>query len=61
MQIDVVYIGTIHPTHMQCVQLMLKSGKSVLCEKPLTMNVQDTKSLIQSATNCGVFLMEVWL
>ena len=61
MQVDVVYVGTIHPTHKQCVQLMLKSGKSVLCEKPLTMNVQDTKSLIQLATNCELFLMEVCL
>ena len=59
LQIDVVYIGTIHPTHLRVAQQMLHSGKPVLCEKPLTMNALDTASLIQSATKSGVFLMEV--
>ena len=59
LQIDVVYIGTIHPTHLRVAQQMLYSGKPVLCEKPLTMNALDTASLIQSATKSGVFLMEV--
>ena len=54
-----VYVGTIHPTHLSCVELMLSCGKSVLCEKPLTMNVQDTHSLIQTATKKNIFLMEV--
>ena len=58
-QVDVVYIGTIHPTHLHCVQLMLKCGKPVLCEKPLTMNVRDTSLLIENFTKSGVFLMEV--
>lgn len=59
MQIDVVYIGTIHPTHLYAAQLMLQCGKPVLCEKPLTMNIQDTASLIEKANKSGVFLMEV--
>lgn len=60
LQIDVVYIGTIHPTHLYAAQLMLQCGKPVLCEKPLTMNIQDTASLIEKANKCGVFLMEVY-
>ena len=59
LQVDVVYVGTIHPAHCHCVKVMLQSGKAVLCEKPLTMNINDTKSLIQTAKDCGVFLMEV--
>jgi dihydrodiol dehydrogenase / D-xylose 1-dehydrogenase (NADP) len=57
-EVDVVYVGTIHPTHHQCVKLMLESGKSVLCEKPLTMTQLDTTALIQTAKDCGKFLME---
>ena len=59
MQVDVVYVGTIHPTHRQCVQLMLENGKSVLCEKPLTMSVQDTLQLAEISSKSGQFLMEV--
>ena len=59
LQVDVVYVGTIHPSHLHCVQLMLKYGKPVLCEKPLTMNVRDTSLLIENFTKSGVFLMEV--
>lgn len=58
-QIDVVYIGTIHPTHLNIVRLMMEAGKPVLCEKPLTMNAKDTALLIQNAKDKGVFLMEV--
>ena len=59
LQVDVVYIGTIHPTHFNLVQLMFSAGKAVLCEKPLTMNAQETSTLIETALNKGLFLMEV--
>ena len=42
-EIDVVYIGTIHPTHISCAQKMIECGKPVVCEKPLTMNAADTQ------------------
>ena len=54
-----MYVGIIHPTHYTCVKLMLDSGKSVVCEKPLTMNVRDTLSLTELSKERGIFLMEV--
>ena len=54
-----VYVGTIHPKHVESVMIMFKAGKSVLCEKPLTCNAEDTKSLIKAAREKGVFFMEV--
>ena len=40
---------------------MLNSGKHVLCEKPLTMNLKQTKELIALAKSKGLFLMEaIW-
>ena len=54
-----MYVGTIHPTHYSCAKLMLQNGKSVVCEKPLTMNVKDTLSLEEISRDRGMFLMEV--
>uniref|UniRef100_A0A0P4W2Q3 Trans-1,2-dihydrobenzene-1,2-diol dehydrogenase n=1 Tax=Scylla olivacea TaxID=85551 RepID=A0A0P4W2Q3_SCYOL len=58
---DVVYIGTIQTYHLPVATEMLKAGKAVLCEKPLCMNVRETRQLIQTAQECGVFFMEVRL
>ena len=61
-KLDVIYIGTIHPSHLSCARMMLEAGKAVLCEKPLTMNAEDTKQLIALAREKNVFLMEgVWM
>jgi len=43
---DIVYIGAIHPQHFDIAMLMLKHGKHVLCEKPLTLNLKQTTELI---------------
>lgn len=58
---DIVYIGAIHPQHFDIAMLMLKHGKHVLCEKPLTMNLKQTTELINYARSKNLFLMEaVW-
>lgn len=59
LQVDIVYIGTIHPKHFEATLKMFEKGKPVLCEKPLTMNVADTETLIAAAKEKGVFFMEV--
>ncbi|XP_045122760.1 trans-1,2-dihydrobenzene-1,2-diol dehydrogenase-like [Portunus trituberculatus] len=60
-KVDVVYIGTIQTYHLPVATEMMKAGKAVLCEKPLCMNVRETRQLIQTAQECGVFFMEaVW-
>jgi len=56
--VDVVYVGVIHPYHYQVVKTALSAGKAVLCEKPLGMNVRETEEMIQMAKDKGVFLME---
>ena len=35
--LDIVYIGTPHSVHMQNAADAITAGKSVLCEKPLTI------------------------
>lgn len=59
--VEIVYIGTIHPFHLPVAKLMINAGKHVLCEKPLCMNVKETKELVVLARQKKVFLMEaVW-
>ncbi|XP_074550930.1 trans-1,2-dihydrobenzene-1,2-diol dehydrogenase-like [Halichoeres trimaculatus] len=59
--IDVVYIGTIHPHHLTASKLYMKAKKNVLIEKPLAMNLREVKELISDAQDNSVFLMEaVW-
>ena len=58
---EVVYVGAIHPKHLEIAKIYLEAGKSVLCEKPLCMNVKETEELIQLARSKNVFLMEgIW-
>lgn len=59
--IDIVYIGAIHTGHFDLSMKMLESGKHVLCEKPLCVNLDETKKLIAFARKKKLFLMEaVW-
>src|SRR5438874_411976 len=36
--VDLIYVGTPHPAHVDNVRMALEAGKGVLCEKPFTMN-----------------------
>lgn len=56
---DVVYVGAIHPHHLTLGVLFMNSGKNVLCEKPLAMNLREVQELIATAKRNNVFLMEV--
>jgi len=56
--VDVVYIGTLHPSHAENSLLALEAGKAVLCEKPFAMNASEAESVIQAARARGLFVME---
>jgi dihydrodiol dehydrogenase / D-xylose 1-dehydrogenase (NADP) len=57
-EVEIVYIGTLHPAHKDNALALLRAGKSVLCEKPFTMNEAEAAELIQVAREHNVFLME---
>ena len=57
-EIDVVYIATPHNLHFQQVHDALMAGKSVLCEKPFTVNSRECRQLSLLAKEKGLFLME---
>lgn len=57
-EIDVIYIGTPHTEHRPNAELCILNGKSVLCEKPFTLNSKEAKYLMELAKEHNVFLME---
>lgn len=57
-EVDGVYIATPHRFHFENVMLCLNAGKPVLCEKPLTVNANETRELIKTSRAKNVFLME---
>ncbi|MGZ2369255.1 Gfo/Idh/MocA family protein [Ancylomarina sp. YFZ004] len=56
--IDVIYIATPHSFHFENTMLCLKNNKSVLCEKPMGLDSQQVKTMINEARLRNLFLME---
>ncbi|MFC0330904.1 Gfo/Idh/MocA family protein [Paenibacillus sepulcri] len=46
---DIVIVGTPPFTHFELSRMALESGRHVLCEKPLVMNGQEAKVLLETA------------
>ena len=58
--VDAVYIGTVHTTHLQLVTDALAAGKAVLCEKPLGVTPAETDAAIAAAADAGLPLLEAF-
>lgn len=56
-EINAIYIAT--PPYLHCEQTILaaQSGKHVLCEKPMAMNVTECQQMIDACNEAGVTLM----
>lgn len=59
--IDAVYIASPNSFHAQQAILMMKSGKHVLCEKPVAVNAVELKKMIETAKQYNVCFMEAML
>src|SRR5215475_247224 len=61
-EVDIVYVATPHSGHLAASRLCLEAGRAVLCEKPVTLNAADARSLIDLARERGRFFMEaMWM
>jgi predicted dehydrogenase len=56
--IDAVYVATPHPQHVANTLLALNAGKPVLCEKPFAVNAIEAKTMVATARDNGVALLE---
>ena len=60
--VDVVYVATPHPFHMEAVLAAVEAGKAVLCEKPLGLRASESEAMVAAARRHGTFLMEaMWM
>lgn len=56
--IDAVYIASPHTLHYQDTLDAIEAGKHVLCEKPFTINPDESRKLFDIAAQSPVFVME---
>ncbi len=59
--LDIVYIATPIGVHYDCAVKALKAGKHVWCEKPLTCDYKETKSLVDLAEKSKRILAESFM
>ena len=57
-EVDAIYVATPHNFHFEQSAAALRSGKAVLCEKPLTHTLKQTDNLIAVSKATGNYLME---
>jgi len=56
--VDAVYVAWPTHLHREAVTLAAQAGKAVLCEKSLTVTMQDADDALRAVREAGVFLME---
>lgn len=59
--IDAVYIPLPNDQHAEWVIRAARSGKHVLCEKPLAMSAAEARDMVDACTDEGVLLMEAFM
>lgn len=58
--VEIVYVATHHPAHLEWAVAAAEAGKHVLCEKPLAVTAEGASQIIAAAQRSGVFLMEAF-
>ncbi|MDQ0321546.1 putative dehydrogenase [Pararhizobium capsulatum DSM 1112] len=48
-EVDIIYIATPHPQHVDAALLALDAGKHVLVEKPFTLNALEARQIVDRA------------
>ncbi len=56
--VDIIYISTPHNTHIQYLRKALANGKHVLCEKSITLNIDELDEAVSLAKENKVILAE---
>ena len=57
-QIDAIYISTLNNTHNELIKQILKRGKKILCEKPLTTSLNKLDQIKNDLNNKNHYLYE---
>ena len=43
-EVDAVYIATLNNTHLDLIMLCAENKKNILCEKPMSLNVEEART-----------------
>jgi phthalate 4,5-cis-dihydrodiol dehydrogenase len=54
--VDAVYVATPNRLHMEHALAAIENGKHVLCEKPMTITLEDAEVMVKAAERKGVHL-----
>ncbi len=60
-EVEAVYIASPVFCHAKQVEMAAKAGKHVLCEKPLTLNVEQAKKTVEACREHKVYLQEGYM
>src|SRR5437763_16987351 len=55
-EIDAVLVTTPNSSHLHDVLVAVKAGKHVLCEKPMAMNADESRQMVEAAREGKVLL-----
>ena len=53
-----VYIGTLNNSHFEIIKEAINAGKNILCEKPITINLEQALEVREKLIKSKVFFME---
>lgn len=56
--VDIVYVATPHPQHLEIALTTIEAGKHVLVEKPFALTGEQARTLAAAARERGVFVAE---
>jgi predicted dehydrogenase len=56
-EIDIIDINTANDTHAEIAIAAARAGKSILCEKPLALNVREADAMLAAVKKAGVVNM----
>jgi predicted dehydrogenase len=59
-EVEIVYVATPHPQHLEWAVKAAEAGKHILCEKPIGMNRREATMIVDAARTHDVFLMEAF-
>ena len=56
--IDNIYIGTLNHTHFDLIKKCIDAKKNILCEKPLTINLEQALEIKTKLNSSNIFFLE---
>ncbi len=60
-EVDAVYIASPHHMHMEDTIMCARAGKHILCEKPFTLNTEETDRALAAVRENDVYFCEAFM